>query len=245
VQKNKRSGDDGSGIGEHSQAYYVIKTAQEREELARQKDEMQGKIIKMKKDLDSLKYTLKNLKDRNERLKDNLISKKSGKLDKAKKEELEDKVKIETQEMWEKKNQLNRLKNETETENQKLTEKIMENQIMNSKIDEFSPQLEKMRKENDDVQEKFNRSEKRKKASLDKLKAKKNFDSTILDLEVQLCEQKTKNQFLMNAVAILCNEIPELKNAITGSLQEKGIAIPSRPNSEKIKTDPSVSSKKI
>lgn len=33
---------------------------------------------------------------------------------------------------------------------------------------------------------------------------------------------------------ILCNEIPELKNAITGSLQEKGIAIPSRPNSEKI-----------
>lgn len=75
VQKNKKSGDDDSGIGEHSQAYYVIKTAQEREELARQKDEMQGKIRKMQKDRDSLKYTLKNLKERNDRLKDNLISK--------------------------------------------------------------------------------------------------------------------------------------------------------------------------
>jgi len=75
VQKNKKSGDDDTGIGEHSQAYYVIKTAQEREELARQKDEMQGKIRKMQKDRDSLNFTLKNLKERNDRLKDNLISK--------------------------------------------------------------------------------------------------------------------------------------------------------------------------
>jgi predicted nucleic acid-binding Zn-ribbon protein len=104
---------------------------------------------------------------------------------------------------------------------------------MNSKIEEFSPQVEKMKKEIDDVQEKFTRSEKRKKASNDKVKRMKT-DNTTLDLEINLFEQKTKNQFLMNAVSILCNEIPELKNAITGSLQEKGISIPSRPNSEKI-----------
>lgn len=34
VQKNKKSADDGE-VGEHSQAYYVIKTAQEKEELQR------------------------------------------------------------------------------------------------------------------------------------------------------------------------------------------------------------------
>jgi hypothetical protein len=36
VQRNKKSTDDGTDIAEHSQAYYVVKTAQEKEELQRQ-----------------------------------------------------------------------------------------------------------------------------------------------------------------------------------------------------------------
>jgi chromosome segregation ATPase len=36
VQRNKKSNDDNNDIGEHSQAYYVVKTAQEKEELQRQ-----------------------------------------------------------------------------------------------------------------------------------------------------------------------------------------------------------------
>lgn len=73
---------------------------------------------------------------------------------------------------------------------------------MNGKIEEFSPQLEKMKKEIEDVQEKYNRAEKRKKVSNDKIKKMK-IDNTTLDLEIKLNEQKTKNQFLMNAVSYL------------------------------------------
>ena len=65
---------------------------------------------------------------------------------------------------------------------------------MNQKIDEFSPQVEKMRKEIEDVQEKFNRADKRKKASSDKVHKMKT-DNTTLDVEINLFEQKTKNQF--------------------------------------------------
>jgi hypothetical protein len=36
VQRNKKTNEDEDSIGEHSQAYYVIKTAQEKEELQRQ-----------------------------------------------------------------------------------------------------------------------------------------------------------------------------------------------------------------
>ena len=55
IQKNKK-GDEGEE--KYSQAYYIIKTAQEKEELQRQKDEMEGKITKCRKDLKSLKKTL-------------------------------------------------------------------------------------------------------------------------------------------------------------------------------------------
>ena len=71
---------------------------------------------------------------------------------------------------------------------------------MNGKIDEFSPQTEKMRKEIEDVQEKFNRADKRKKASYYKIKKMK-IDHTTLESDLSLCDQKTKNQFLMNAVS--------------------------------------------
>lgn len=37
MQRTKKTNDDESNDGEHSQAYYVIKTAQEKEELQRQR----------------------------------------------------------------------------------------------------------------------------------------------------------------------------------------------------------------
>jgi chromosome segregation ATPase len=123
VQKNKKSNEDDSGVGEHSQAYYVIKTAQEKEELQRQKDEMDGKIKKCKKDLQSLYQTMSNLKERNEKLKNSLIVQKTGELDKFKKSELENKLDKESKEMWEKKNELERLNHAIIEGNQTLKEK--------------------------------------------------------------------------------------------------------------------------
>jgi chromosome segregation ATPase len=137
VQRNK---NEEEGEEKYSQAYYVIKTAQEKEELQRQsifyfnnlEDEMDGKIKKCRKDLHSLHQTMNNLRERNEKLKNSLIVKKTGELDSYKKKELESKVEKENKEMWEKKNELESLNSAILSGKQKLEEKSMQvNKINN------------------------------------------------------------------------------------------------------------------
>jgi len=53
-------GDEGDG-GEHTQAYYVIKAAQEREELQRQGDELDQQIQKAEREIRALEKTLQHL----------------------------------------------------------------------------------------------------------------------------------------------------------------------------------------
>ena len=53
---------DGDGDGEHTQAYYVIKAAQEREELQRTGDELDQKIQKSEREIRALEKTLQVLR---------------------------------------------------------------------------------------------------------------------------------------------------------------------------------------
>ncbi|KAI9007353.1 coiled-coil domain-containing 39-like protein [Gaertneriomyces semiglobifer] len=60
------------GEEEHSQAFYVIRAAQQREELQREGDELDAKIRKAEKEIKALENTLKMLNNRNEEYRFNL-----------------------------------------------------------------------------------------------------------------------------------------------------------------------------
>ncbi|KAJ3177443.1 Coiled-coil domain-containing protein 39 [Geranomyces variabilis] len=65
-------GDEEGGAEEHSQAYYVIRAAQHREELQREGDELDAQIRKAEKEIKALENTLKMMNDRNEEYRMNL-----------------------------------------------------------------------------------------------------------------------------------------------------------------------------
>ncbi len=75
---------------EHSQAYYVIKAAQEREELQRKGDELNAKILKSEKELKALDNTLSHLKNRNSKYRDGFLNKGVTEQDVSHKDGLED-----------------------------------------------------------------------------------------------------------------------------------------------------------
>lgn len=61
VQKNKSTTGETEGVGEHSQIYYVIKAAQEKEELQRYGDELDAKNKKCEKEVKAMEATLNHL----------------------------------------------------------------------------------------------------------------------------------------------------------------------------------------
>merc|ERR1719440_1303244 len=86
---NKVKREDGE---EHSQAYYVLKAAQAKEELQRQGDELDEKIRKAEREIRALENTLGHLLMRNQRYKDNFK-----KADSQSQVELEEKQMLEEQ----------------------------------------------------------------------------------------------------------------------------------------------------
>lgn len=90
VQKSKAGAGEVGGKEEHSQAYYVIKASQEREELQRKGDDLNAKILKSEKELQALDNTHQHLKNRNSNYRDSFLNKNGGKEDLEYKDAIEE-----------------------------------------------------------------------------------------------------------------------------------------------------------
>merc|ERR1712187_960197 len=115
---NKVKKEDGDE--QLSQAHYMIKAAQEKEELQRQGDELDDKIRKAEKEIRSLENTLGHLVSRNQRYKENF--QKANEQSQAEVEEkqmLEDQSRAANEVLFKKKKMLGQLEREEEEDHKR------------------------------------------------------------------------------------------------------------------------------
>ena len=142
-------------VFEHSQAYYIIKAAQEREELERKDDEFKAQISKSEFEQKALLNTLDHLKGRNAKFRELQLNKNATQGDFDLKKNLQDQFHSIGSKLVEKKNEFESLKNHYESNVQyqkelqnrldvlKSARKTSEITVSNFRIEE-QEQVEKM-----------------------------------------------------------------------------------------------------
>lgn len=150
---------------------------------------------------------------------------------------MSNKVSKESEEMWVKKNELKKIEELLTRESLKMKERNDTQDLLSKKVENLSYEISKIKDDIDKNKKKYENAKKSESRTINLVKSKKpDFEITegsALDLEIKLQQEQVRNQYLLNAITILCNQNIDLRNALNNPLQERGIVIPNRPISEK------------
>lgn len=155
-----KQGSNGVNIHEHSQAYYMIKAGQEKEELQRKEDELNAKILKANSELTALRQTKAHLMNRNTNYRDYFENRGWTRKDVEQKQHLDDQLKIAGDNLMIKQNEFKKIKAEIEENQRVFTEAQTKLEVLHDQSRQAESQLTKINEEVDKQTEKRVRAEK-------------------------------------------------------------------------------------
>ncbi|RHY40918.1 hypothetical protein DYB30_003465 [Aphanomyces astaci] len=221
--------DDQDGQ-ERSQAYFVIKAAQRREELQREGDELDDKIRVSEKEVRALTKTLQHLEGRNTEYRKSFHRADMVGEDAAKMNQLEDQVKSAEDTLFKRKKEIQRLQMEIETEHNRIQELEIQHRHFKEHNENLTAAQAQVTKELEFEKDKAAKVTKRMDKLVKDLRNKREAPAgTIEEVVLDVFAAKEINNGVLYTLGQLAHEFPELSDVLQTSVKALNLHIPALP----------------
>mmetsp|Transcript_48062 Transcript_48062/g.70411 ORF Transcript_48062/g.70411 Transcript_48062/m.70411 type:complete len:886 (+) Transcript_48062:105-2762(+) len=229
---DKMRAEMGGAEERKSPAYYVVLRAQEREELQKEGDQLDGKIQKAEKEIRALENTLAKLNAKNDNLRSSFHNPDSSSADAGARMELEAKLERLLDKRRTKKAQVDSLAGDVTEMRQRLANLRSEEDGMRRHIKLIQGKAAQFDKDRLDLVAKRDRARATvQRASARLRQSRGTQQETPEEANFRLQGARDDNKALLHAMFGLMEEHPDLAGQIEAVLQEDGLAPPSRPPS--------------
>lgn len=222
-------GSEDANGEERSQAYYVIKAAQRREELQREGDDLDDKIRVAEKEVRALKKTLEHLEERNSEYRKSFHRADIAGDDAMRMVALEDQVKQAEDTFFKKKKELTRIEMDLESEQNRLNEIETHKQFARENVAQLETALQQVEKELLAERVKWGKVVKKLDRQVREHQKFTGNNKTKEQVVLETHELKEMAHSLLFTLGQLANEFPEISDPLNVAVREQGMHIPTMP----------------
>ncbi|XP_073705768.1 coiled-coil domain-containing protein 39 [Garra rufa] len=216
------------GEEEKSQAYFIIKAAQEKEELQRQGDDLDAKIRKTEKEIYALENTLQVVNNCNTTYRKALTKVTESSPAHQEKLKLEEQRRAAEEKYKYKKRQIRELQEDIESMSHTLESLLQEEADQNETIETTQAHVLSLNKDILSQEEKLNRAIKQcAKYTREIRSAKKTKEKTFEERDIQLRELRDLNKSINKMLLETMEENPDLSAALQIHFMQAGLSLPS------------------
>jgi len=220
--------DDGE---ERSEAWFVIQSAQKKEELTREGDQLDTKIKRAEQEIRALENTLGMMNDRNEEFRQSVLQSELEPREVQQRDMLEVQYRAGLDRYKQKKHYIESLQLELSNMEETLQHLSHDEAERLSAVNSLESRLETLNKELADQTTKRTRAQKQIYAIAKRLREEEDKTSEVsIELDIYIREQKEINQLMLRKLFDCALKFPELESRLNALLYESGQTLPKQTN---------------